>query len=70
MIGHTDTVGSKQANQALSLDRANSIKNLLESMGHAQLNIDTIGRGELELIVPTPDETAEPQNRRVELVVW
>ena len=28
-----------------------------------------VGRGERELLVPTPDNTAEPRNRRVEIIV-
>jgi flagellar motor protein MotB len=28
------------------------------------------GRGERQLLVQTPDETAEPENRRVEITIY
>jgi OmpA-OmpF porin, OOP family len=31
--------------------------------------IAVVGRGETQLLVPTPDQTREPRNRRVEIVI-
>jgi len=31
--------------------------------------IRAVGRGEREPLIPTPDEQAEPRNRRVEVIV-
>ena len=70
VIGHTDTVGSEADNDALSLKRAQEISTTLVTMGHLDLSIISFsGRGERELLVATPDDTAEAHNRRVEIVV-
>ncbi len=70
VIGHTDTVGSEADNDALSLKRAQEISTALVTMGHLDLSITSFsGRGERELLVATPDDTAEAHNRRVEIVV-
>jgi hypothetical protein len=65
--GHTDTSGTPQYNMALSLRRAESVKGALVKEGVAPTAIAVIGRGEANLLVPTPDGVREPQNRRVEI---
>jgi hypothetical protein len=67
-IGHTDTSGPADYNMALSLRRANAVKNSLIQDGVPASAISTIGRGETQLLVPTGDGVREPQNRRVEIV--
>ncbi len=67
--GHTDTVGSKTYNLALSLRRANTVKNALVKEGVPADAIAIVGRGEEQLLVPTKDQVREPQNRRVEIVI-
>jgi outer membrane protein OmpA-like peptidoglycan-associated protein len=69
VIGHTDRVGSDQQNDALSLQRAERIRQELIRTGIAAERIVTVGRGEREPLVPTDDEVAEPRNRRVEITV-
>ena len=69
VIGHTDTLGDRSYNQQLSLARAVAIRNKLTADGLAAGSISVTGRGELDLLVPTADQVAEPQNRRVEIVV-
>jgi hypothetical protein len=66
-IGHTDTSGPDGYNMALSLRRANAVKNALVQDGVPATQVEVIGRGEHELLVPTPDGVREPQNRRVEI---
>jgi outer membrane protein OmpA-like peptidoglycan-associated protein len=69
VIGHTDTVGDSRDNEQLSLARAKSIASLLKE---AKLDADKIvveSHGEKNLLVPTPDNTDEPRNRRVEITV-
>jgi len=67
--GHTDTAGPANYNMALSLRRANTVKNALVKEGVAPASISVVGRGETALLVPTKDGVREPQNRRVEIVV-
>jgi OOP family OmpA-OmpF porin len=67
--GHTDTSGPENYNMALSLRRANAVKDALVREGVPAAAIAVIGRGEQGLLVPTPDGVREPQNRRVEIVI-
>jgi OmpA-OmpF porin, OOP family len=67
--GHTDTSGPADYNMALSLRRANAVKDALVREGVPATAIAVIGRGEQGLLVPTPDGVREPQNRRVEIVI-
>lgn len=69
VIGHTDRVGALEANDALSLQRARSIRQLLVSQGFDAELIEAVGRGERAPLLPTADEVAEPKNRRAEIVV-
>ena len=69
VIGHTDTMGSDQVNDALALRRAEIVRSELIRRGVAAENIQAIGRGKRELAVPTPDNVAEPRNRRVVILV-
>ena len=67
--GHTDTSGPEAYNMALSLRRANAVKDALVRDGVPATAITVIGRGEQGLLVPTGDGVREPQNRRVEIVI-
>jgi hypothetical protein len=67
-VGHTDTSGPNNYNMALSLRRANAVKGALVQAGVPAGAIDTVGKGEEGLLVPTADGVREPQNRRVEII--
>ncbi len=67
--GHTDTSGPDAYNMALSLRRANAVKNALVQQGVPATAIAVVGRGEQGLLVQTADGVREPQNRRVEIVM-
>jgi hypothetical protein len=67
--GHTDTTGPESYNMALSLRRANAVKNELVRQGVPDQAIAVVGKGETQLLVPTGDQVREPQNRRVEIVI-
>jgi peptidoglycan-associated lipoprotein len=69
VIGHTDTLADQVLNQRLSLLRAAAIRDKLVADGLAAGAISITGRGKLDLLVPTADNTAEPRNRRVEITV-
>src|SRR5579883_623760 len=68
VAGHTDTVGSKEHNRKLSLDRARAIAEYFRQKGLA-IPISYEGFGEEVLKVKTPDETDEPKNRRADYVL-
>src|SRR6185295_6262470 len=65
--GNTDTSGSTGYNMALSLRRADAVKRALIQNGVPAAAIETTGRGQANLLVPTAEGVREPQNRRVEL---
>jgi OOP family OmpA-OmpF porin len=67
--GHTDTAGPANYNMALSLRRANTVKDALVREGVSPTAISVVGRGEEALLVATKDGVREPQNRRVEIVI-
>jgi outer membrane protein OmpA-like peptidoglycan-associated protein len=69
VIGHTDRVGAVPFNDALSLRRAERVRNDLVQLGIQRDRITIAGRGEREPIVQTEDEVMEPRNRRVEITV-
>ncbi|MFN3820171.1 OmpA family protein [Blastomonas sp.] len=69
IIGYTDTVGKADYNLVLSQKRADEIKGRLVQLGFPTDAITTTGRGETELRFPTPDETENGGNRRVEIIV-
>ena len=66
--GYTDTSGSAQYNQGLSVRRANAVASELVRLGVPRQEIVAQGFGETNLLVATPDNTREPQNRRVEII--
>ncbi|KFB66004.1 MAG: Outer membrane protein II* [Candidatus Accumulibacter vicinus] len=67
VIGHTDRVGRAEANEHLSWQRANVIRELLVGAGLGREAITIVGRGEREPAVVTADNIPESRNRRVEL---
>ena len=69
VTGHTDRVGSEADNDRLSLQRAEAVRAMLIQRGIQSTFLRAVGRGEREPLVPTPDEQAEPRNRRVEVTV-
>jgi outer membrane protein OmpA-like peptidoglycan-associated protein len=69
VVGHTDRQGALEYNDALSLRRAERVRNDLIGRGIAADKVRTAGRGEREPLIPTEDNVAEPRNRRVEITV-
>jgi len=67
--GHTDTSGPEAYNMALSLRRANAVKDALVRDGVPATAITVIGKGKTQPLVQTGDGVREPQNRRVEIVI-
>jgi outer membrane protein OmpA-like peptidoglycan-associated protein len=69
IVGHTDRVGGLVQNDALSLQRAERVRQSVIGLGLPADRVVAVGRGEREPLVPTEDEVAEPRNRRVEVTV-
>jgi len=67
--GHADRSGPENYNMALSLRRANAVKDALVRNGVPATAISVVGKGESQPLVPTADGVREPQNRRVEIVI-
>jgi len=67
--GHTDTAGQPDANKALSERRAQAVVTFLASRFRIDASrLDAVGMGQDGLLVQTPPGTAEPQNRRVQVI--
>jgi OOP family OmpA-OmpF porin len=67
--GHTDTVGSKDYNRALSERRAAAVVAYIEQkFGVDSSRLTSVGLGSDHLLVPTRDQTPEARNRRVQVV--
>lgn len=67
--GHTDTAGSADVNRALSQRRADAVAvYLVQHDGIAPERLQSVGMGEERLAVPTPPQTPNAHNRRVNVV--
>lgn len=67
VVGHTDSTGSKEYNQNLSVQRAISVANYLANKGVAQQRLAASGYGEAFPIAPNNTPEGRAQNRRVEV---
>jgi OOP family OmpA-OmpF porin len=67
--GYTDTSGTPQYNQGLSVRRAQAVEAELVRDGVPQGSIGIQGFGDTHLLVPTGAGVREPQNRRVEIII-
>ncbi|MFI5204067.1 MAG: OmpA family protein, partial [Flavobacteriales bacterium] len=69
IYGHTDNVGNADANQKLSEERANSVKNYLVSKGLALNRVEVKGYGQTQPIADNNTTAGKAQNRRVQIVL-
>ena len=69
VVGHTDSTGSHQYNQALSERRADSVAKYLISQKVARVRIETFGMGETRPIADNATAQGRQLNRRVELTL-
>jgi len=67
--GHTDSVGTNEYNQDLSVRRAMAVKNLLVQRGIADSRIDSVGYGETMPVATNDTEAGRQRNRRVEIKI-
>jgi OOP family OmpA-OmpF porin len=70
LVGHTDSVGSLEANTALSRQRAASVARfLIQRLGAAEEQIQSSGAGFLAPVATNLAEEGRAANRRVEVVL-
>ena len=69
ITGHTDAVGSDEANQILSEGRANAVRADLIKRGVAPERMTAEGKGEREHIADNDTEEGRQLNRRVEFTI-
>lgn len=67
--GHTDSQGKDEMNQALSLNRANAVRDYLVEHGVAADRITAAGYGEERAIADNSTAEGRANNRRVEIVI-
>ncbi|WP_214070352.1 OmpA family protein [Mucilaginibacter sp. dw_454] len=70
LAGHTDNVGSNDANLRLSKDRAESVKSFLVSKGANPSRIEATGYGETQPIATNKTAKGRQANRRVEFTLF
>jgi OOP family OmpA-OmpF porin len=68
-VGHTDSVGSDEYNQKLSIRRAEAVKAYLVSAGIETSRVYTEGKGEKQPVADNKTAAGRAQNRRVEIEV-
>ncbi|MCQ2234437.1 MAG: OmpA family protein [Paludibacteraceae bacterium] len=69
VVGHTCDLGKPEKNVELSKRRAEAMKAVLVGRGCNPGNIDTIGKGPYEPLVPNTSEANRKKNRRIEIQI-
>jgi outer membrane protein OmpA-like peptidoglycan-associated protein len=69
LAGHTDNVGTDEANQQLSDDRSKAVYDYLTSKGILASRLSTKGYGETKPIDTNDTEDGRSKNRRVEFTI-
>jgi len=67
IAGHTDNVGNKDANQKLSEDRSNAVRNYLIKKGIAAERIVAKGYGDTQPVADNSTDAGKQKNRRTEV---
>jgi outer membrane protein OmpA-like peptidoglycan-associated protein len=67
--GHTDSIGSEEANRELSLQRASAVRDALVSNGVSADRVSVEGFGETRPIADNSSQAGRANNRRVEIVI-
>ena len=67
VIGHTDNIGEAQSNLKLSQRRAETVRNVIISMGVEANRLTAIGKGDREPKADNSNEEGRLMNRRVEV---
>ena len=68
IVGHTDSIGTEQYNQALSERRAKAVFDYLASRGVSPSRMQAIGMGESDPVADNATAEGRQLNRRVMLI--
>src|SRR5690606_41220682 len=69
IIGHTDNVGQRQSNIALSHARAEAVRAYLVGKGIARANLSVLGQGPDEPVADNQTADGRARNRRIQFRV-
>lgn len=69
IIGHTDTTGTDNINDKLSLERAKAVEKILKDKIPSLNIVSMQSFGSKDLLIPTLPNVDEPRNRRVEILI-
>jgi len=67
--GHTDNVGSDEANMKLSQQRADTVRDFLINQGLAPDTVTAVGMGKSDPVADNSTADGRQKNRRVEIIV-
>jgi len=68
-VGHTDSIGTSEHNQGLSVRRADAVKAYLTGKGVEKNRVYTEGKGEKQPVADNKTNEGRAKNRRVEIEV-
>jgi outer membrane protein OmpA-like peptidoglycan-associated protein len=69
VIGHTDSTGGDAVNDPLSLRRAQTVRDYLDTRGVPTARMQIEGRGAREPVADNATEAGRARNRRVEVLL-
>ena len=69
VIGHTDSTGPDQYNQALSVRRATSVRDYLAAHGVKASLLTVNGKGEMSPVADNTSREGRAKNRRVDILI-
>lgn len=67
--GHTDNIGSDEANMKLSQQRADTVREFLTQQGLAADTVTAVGMGKADPVADNSTNEGRQKNRRVEIIV-
>lgn len=70
IVGHTDSVGSAEYNDELSVQRAEAARGFLTAQGVATHRVDASGRGKWEPLATNETAAGRQANRRIEVAIF
>lgn len=69
VIGHTDSTGSVELNNRLSVQRAESVANIMQANGVGDFRLKALGAGSSKPIASNDTAEGKAKNRRVDIVL-